>query len=199
MNKVSITHINNSHGDWLRSLDFYKQELGVLKGRLTEVAGKNTGADVIVETLKLIKKIRGIQIDIEKLINNVIKNTHLTNNEKIQFIQLNKLQFTQRELELLRNDLKEKQTLRLLKYTSPAIIQLLAGIHNNASLDRGYVVSVVASDAEGQARLSREENMELVKIKLMVLQQIRVLLNSKSLLINYSEREPEKEKISQLQ
>ena len=47
MNKVSITHINNSHGDWLRSLDFYKQELGVLKGRLTEVAGKNSAPDVM--------------------------------------------------------------------------------------------------------------------------------------------------------
>jgi len=47
MNKVSITHINNSHGDWLRSLDFYKQEIGVLRSRLTEVAGKNTAPDVM--------------------------------------------------------------------------------------------------------------------------------------------------------
>jgi len=47
MNRISITHINNSHGDWLRSLDFYKQELGVLKGRLTEVAGKNSAPDVM--------------------------------------------------------------------------------------------------------------------------------------------------------
>ena len=40
--KVSITHISNEHNDWLRSLDFYKQEIGILKNRLEEVAGKNT-------------------------------------------------------------------------------------------------------------------------------------------------------------
>ncbi len=43
MSKTSITHVNNEHNDWLRALDFYKTELGILKGRLTEVAGKNTG------------------------------------------------------------------------------------------------------------------------------------------------------------
>jgi hypothetical protein len=44
--KVSIKHVNNEHNDWLRALDFYKEELNVLKTRLTEVAGKNTGKEV---------------------------------------------------------------------------------------------------------------------------------------------------------
>ena len=43
MHKTSITHIRNEHNDWLRSLEFYKQELNILKGRLVEIAGKNTG------------------------------------------------------------------------------------------------------------------------------------------------------------
>ena len=47
MNKISVTHISNEHSDWLRNLDFYKQEIGILKGRLTEIAGKNTHADVL--------------------------------------------------------------------------------------------------------------------------------------------------------
>jgi hypothetical protein len=42
MHKTSITHISNEHNDWLRSLSFYKQELNILKERLTEIAGKNT-------------------------------------------------------------------------------------------------------------------------------------------------------------
>lgn len=47
MERVSITHMSNAHGDWLRALEFYKQELGILKKRLTEIAGKNTDKDVM--------------------------------------------------------------------------------------------------------------------------------------------------------
>lgn len=43
MSMTSIPKANVEHSDWLRSLDFYKGELDILKGRLTEVAGKNTG------------------------------------------------------------------------------------------------------------------------------------------------------------
>lgn len=34
--------MSDEHTSWLSALDFYKQELGVIKNRLTEVAGKNT-------------------------------------------------------------------------------------------------------------------------------------------------------------
>lgn len=47
MKKVSITHMSNKHNDWLRALDFYKQEINILKGRLTEIAGKNSATDVL--------------------------------------------------------------------------------------------------------------------------------------------------------
>ena len=43
MHKTSITHLNNEHNDWLRALEFYKTELNILKGRLQEIASKNTG------------------------------------------------------------------------------------------------------------------------------------------------------------
>ncbi len=46
MSKTSITHLDNEHNDWLRALDFYKTELGILRDRLTEVAGKNTNKEV---------------------------------------------------------------------------------------------------------------------------------------------------------
>ncbi|MEI8280318.1 MAG: hypothetical protein WCG87_11185 [Bacteroidota bacterium] len=49
MNKISITHFGNAHNQWLRSLDFYKGELRILKTRLTEIAGKNTAADVMTK------------------------------------------------------------------------------------------------------------------------------------------------------
>jgi hypothetical protein len=47
MNRISITHFGNAHSEWLRSLDFYKGEISILKDRLTEIAGKNTSTDVL--------------------------------------------------------------------------------------------------------------------------------------------------------
>ena len=47
MNRISITHISNRHNDWLRGLSFYTGEINVLKNRLTELAGKNTGHDML--------------------------------------------------------------------------------------------------------------------------------------------------------
>jgi hypothetical protein len=46
MNKISVSHLSNAHSDNLRAIDFYKQELQMLKGRLTEVAGKNTDSEM---------------------------------------------------------------------------------------------------------------------------------------------------------
>jgi hypothetical protein len=47
MDKISITHMSNAHSDWLRGLDFYKEEIKILRNRLTEVAGKNSHPDVL--------------------------------------------------------------------------------------------------------------------------------------------------------
>ena len=47
MEKVSIKHLSNLHNDWLRSLDFYALELGIMKGRLTEIAGKNSDKEML--------------------------------------------------------------------------------------------------------------------------------------------------------
>lgn len=46
MQKISVTHINNNHNDWLRGLDFYKQDIYILQGRLSEIASKNTAHEV---------------------------------------------------------------------------------------------------------------------------------------------------------
>jgi len=46
MDKVNVSYVNNMHGQWLRSLTFYKTEIAILRGILTEIAGKNTNTDV---------------------------------------------------------------------------------------------------------------------------------------------------------
>lgn len=49
MHKINISHVNNMHNQWLQILNFYKIEFSIQKGILTEIAGKNTGADVMVQ------------------------------------------------------------------------------------------------------------------------------------------------------
>ncbi|GAA4466404.1 hypothetical protein GCM10023093_20500 [Nemorincola caseinilytica] len=47
--KVNIGHINNTHGQWLRTLGFYRTEIAILKSILTEIAGKYTDTGVMKE------------------------------------------------------------------------------------------------------------------------------------------------------
>lgn len=48
MKEINIKHVSNLHGDALRGLEFYEQELVILQKRLEEIAGDNTGHDVAV-------------------------------------------------------------------------------------------------------------------------------------------------------
>ncbi|MDR3679952.1 MAG: hypothetical protein P4L41_08295 [Flavipsychrobacter sp.] len=49
MEKISVTHFDNKHGEWLSALGFYTEEIDLLKKRLTEIAGKNSAQDVLKE------------------------------------------------------------------------------------------------------------------------------------------------------
>ncbi len=49
MNKINISHVNNMHSQWLRTLNFYKTEMVILRGILTELAGKNSDAEMLKE------------------------------------------------------------------------------------------------------------------------------------------------------
>ena len=42
MSYTNINQLGHAHTDWLRGLDFYKEEINILKERLAEVADKNT-------------------------------------------------------------------------------------------------------------------------------------------------------------
>jgi len=46
MKQISIKHITNLHNDWLRGLEFYKEDLRIVQERLDEIAGHNTGKEV---------------------------------------------------------------------------------------------------------------------------------------------------------
>lgn len=51
MQTTSIKNLGNGHSEWKRSLGFFKDELGIYKSRLTEIAGRNTGK----ETMQMIE------------------------------------------------------------------------------------------------------------------------------------------------
>src|ERR1700722_15126326 len=50
--KVSVDYLHHQGNDWLRELEFYKQELDILTKRLEEVAEKNTNKNVLAEVEK---------------------------------------------------------------------------------------------------------------------------------------------------
>lgn len=47
MEGTKIVVLHNEHREWLNKLDFYKDDLPVLRKRLEEVAAKNTAIDVM--------------------------------------------------------------------------------------------------------------------------------------------------------
>jgi chromosome segregation ATPase len=47
--KTSISNLHHQASDWLRELDFYKEELNILTNRLGEVASKNTDKGVLAQ------------------------------------------------------------------------------------------------------------------------------------------------------
>jgi len=47
--KASINSLHHQETDWLRELEFYKQELEILTKRLEEVAAKNTSKEILAQ------------------------------------------------------------------------------------------------------------------------------------------------------
>ena len=64
--------MNNAHNDWLRALNFYKDELKMLNNRLTEIAKKNTGKEVMIAIEHFENQLR-IQVENIHLLDHEIK------------------------------------------------------------------------------------------------------------------------------
>jgi seryl-tRNA synthetase len=45
MSYTSVTNLGNDHLEWLKSIEFYEEELDILEGRLAEIVSKNSGAE----------------------------------------------------------------------------------------------------------------------------------------------------------
>ncbi len=76
MKKTNISHVNNEHNRWLRSLNFYKTEISILKGLLTEIAGKNTGSEVAMDVEHFENQFKIQNENIDVLAHDIHANIH---------------------------------------------------------------------------------------------------------------------------
>lgn len=49
MSFITVANCATDHAAWLKSIEFYEGEFDILKGRLLEIAAKNTGEAVMAE------------------------------------------------------------------------------------------------------------------------------------------------------
>lgn len=47
MNYTNVSHCGNDHSKWIKSIEFYEDDLGSLENRLLEIVEKNNGYDVM--------------------------------------------------------------------------------------------------------------------------------------------------------
>lgn len=82
--KASLNSLYHQANDWLRELQFYSQELDIMDKRISEVANKNTGQDILAQVEHFQNSIIAMREEIDILKH---KATH-RNTEIIKQIEL---------------------------------------------------------------------------------------------------------------
>jgi predicted nuclease with TOPRIM domain len=77
MSYTNASHLSAEHNEWLGKLDFYEEELGILKERLTEIAGKNSSLDARAGMKHFQNQFIVQQNNIDQLKHTVKENAHL--------------------------------------------------------------------------------------------------------------------------
>ncbi len=65
--KDTIAHVHMLCEDWMRELDFFKNEIAYLRKRLEEVASKNTSNEVLVEVEHFENKFKIMSLHVDEL------------------------------------------------------------------------------------------------------------------------------------
>ena len=126
MNRENISSFGDEHSTWLKALDFYKQELAIIRERLTEIAGKNTAkeASAEIEHFENQLKVQTENIDIlhHDINENLTKSAHEAKGNSAGYIDasLFKTHDNQREsfntTEAIINDLRKEFNLFAAKW-----------------------------------------------------------------------------------
>lgn len=77
MSYTNAKNLSAEHKEWLGKLDFYEKELGILKERLTEIAGKNSSLEARAGIEHFQNQFIVQQNNIDELKHTVKENAHL--------------------------------------------------------------------------------------------------------------------------
>lgn len=81
MRYTDLQHAGAHYNEWLNSLGFYKEDLGILTTRLNEVAGKNTGDDAVKDVEHFENQFEIQQQNISNLEHRIRSNMHTSSVE----------------------------------------------------------------------------------------------------------------------
>ncbi len=104
MTKEKVSVISDEHQNWLGALVFYKDELNVLRGRLTEIASKNTSKELLAQVEHFENSITLQQENIDILKHDI--NLNLI--EIAKQLQTNKAGYVENELHKLHTQQKDR-------------------------------------------------------------------------------------------
>lgn len=76
MRYTNASLLNYEHFDWLKAIDFYKDDLSVLQKRLAEVAFKNTGKEVMADVEHFQNQIIVQRNNLEELSHGIYEHIH---------------------------------------------------------------------------------------------------------------------------
>ncbi len=77
MTYTNVSNLGHAHQEWLKSLDFSKDEINIMRKRLEEVISKNTGSEVTAEVEHYQNQFIVQQNNIDELKHTINEHTHL--------------------------------------------------------------------------------------------------------------------------
>lgn len=76
MRYMNASLLNYEHFDWLKTIEFYKNDLSVLQKRLAEVAFKNTGKEVMADVEHFQNQLIVQKNNLEELSHGIYEHIH---------------------------------------------------------------------------------------------------------------------------
>jgi hypothetical protein len=80
MEQTSIGQDGYEHSEWLRSLEGYKEELGTLKDRLTEIGGQSISQEAAIALEQFENRFRVQRDNIDRLRHNIKEHRNVLRN-----------------------------------------------------------------------------------------------------------------------
>jgi hypothetical protein len=137
-----------------------------------------------VEIRKAMQEVK--KMDLEKIINEALRSASLSETILQPLLNFEKLPLTEKDKEILRKELKEKQILRMRKMQSPK--QLSAGSLVNIDYEMAPQMAVANNIEDLDIDVPTATDTQLIKLKLVLLKELKDLLTIKMIPVIYREQ-----------